>query len=145
MINLSLEMPSVDSFINFSYVSRETSTLKEVQLLRIYSEPLGTEVPRGSLQAIQLKRQEIQAKSIQQLDEKTNELLIRNAQNTATQSVNIAKMADGSSIKIETLQQTYETIKNGIKEIQQISADLTAKRNTDMQTLETIKTDMKQN
>ena len=97
------------------------------------------------VQAIQLKRQEIQAKSIQQLDEKTNELLIRNAQNTATQSVNIAKMAGGSSIKIETLQETYETIKNGIQETKQISADLAAKRNTDMQTLETMKTDMKQN
>ena len=97
------------------------------------------------VQAIQLKRQEIQAKSIQQLDEKTNELLIRNAQNTATQSVNIAKMAGGSSIKIETLQQTYETIKNGIQETQQISTDLAAKRNTDMQTLETMKTDMRQN
>lgn len=97
------------------------------------------------VQAIQLKRQEIQAKSIQQLDEKTNELLIRNAQNTAMQSVNIAKMAGGSSIKIETLQQTYETIKNGISETKQISADLAAKRNTDMQTLETMKTDMKQN
>lgn len=97
------------------------------------------------VQAIQLKRQEIQAKSIQQLDEKTNELLIRNAQNTATQSVNIAKLAGGSSIKVETLQQTYETIKNGITETRQISNDLAAKRNTDMQTLETMKEDMKKN
>lgn len=97
------------------------------------------------VQAIQLKRQEIQAKSIQQLDEKTNELLLRNAQNTAAQSVNIARMAGGSSIKIETLQSTYETIKNGIEETKQISADLAAKRNTDMQTLATMKDDLKKN
>ena len=63
------------------------------------------------VQAIQLKRQEIQAKSISQLDEKTNELLLRNAQNTATQSVNIARMAGGSAVQIETLRSTYETIK----------------------------------
>ena len=68
------------------------------------------------VQAIQLKRQEIQAKSIKQLDEKTNELLIRNAQNTANQSVNIARMAGGSSIQMETLRTTYETIKKGIEE-----------------------------
>ena len=61
------------------------------------------------VQAIQLKRQEIQAKSISQLDEKTNELLLRNAQNTATQSVNIARMAGGSAVQIETLRSTYES------------------------------------
>lgn len=97
------------------------------------------------VQAIQLKRQEIQAKSIQQLDEKTNELLLRNAQNTAAQSVNIARMAGGSSIKIETLQSTYETIKNGIEETRQISNELAAKRTADMQTLSTMKDDMRQN
>ena len=42
-------------------------------------------------QAVILKRQEIQAKSIKQLDDKTNELIMRNAQNTARQSVEIAK------------------------------------------------------
>ena len=42
-------------------------------------------------QAIILKRQEIQAKSIKQLDDKTNELIVRNAQRTAAQSVQIAK------------------------------------------------------
>lgn len=95
------------------------------------------------VQAIQLKRQEIQAKSIKQLDEKTNELLLRNAQNTAQQSVNIAKMAGGSSIQIETLKTTYETIKNGIEETKKINEELAMKRQQDSAELETMKADMK--
>ena len=58
-------------------------------------------------QAVILKRQEIQAKSIKQLDDKTNELIMRNAQNTARQSVEIAKMASGSSVSISTLEKSF--------------------------------------
>ena len=97
------------------------------------------------VQAIQLKRQEIQAKSIKQLDEKTNELLMRNAQNTAMQSVNIAKLTGGSSIQLETLQSTYETIKNGIEETRKISQEIADKRATDSKILEEIKIEMKKN
>ena len=94
------------------------------------------------VQAIQLKRQEIQAKSIKQLDEKTNELLIRNAQNTANQSVNIARMAGGSSIQMETLRTTYETIKKGIEETKQINNQIAEKRKSDSIELEHMKCDM---
>lgn len=96
------------------------------------------------VQAVQLKRQAIQAKSMQELDNKTNELLLRNAKNTAQQSVNIARMSGGSSIKIETLQETYNTIKNGIEETKQVNAEITTKRFQDAATLESLKTDMKQ-
>ncbi len=95
------------------------------------------------VQAIQLKRQEIQAKSIKQLDEKTNELLLRNAQNTATQSVNIANMAGGSSIQIETLKKSYETIKNGIAETEKINEKLALERQANSVELENMKADMK--
>lgn len=97
------------------------------------------------IQAIQLRRQQIQAKSIQQLDEKTNELLLRNAQNTATQSVAIAQMAGSSSIKIETLRSTYETIKNGIEQTKQITEQMAQERQANSAELETLKNDMKSN
>ena len=61
-------------------------------------------------QAVILKRQEIQAKSIKLLDDKTNELIMRNAQNTARQSVEIARMASGSSVAISTLEKSCVTI-----------------------------------
>lgn len=95
------------------------------------------------VQAINLKRQAIQAKSMQQLDDKTNELLRRNAQNTATQSVQIARMAGGSSISIETLQETYNTIQQGINETKQINEQIAADRARNSATLEVMKADMK--
>lgn len=94
-------------------------------------------------QAIILKRQEIQAKSIKQLDDKTNELLQRNAANTAAQSVRIAKMASSSSINIETLEKTYNTILKGIEETKAIEEANRIQRNENIGRLENIKKDLK--
>ena len=94
-------------------------------------------------QAIMLKRQRIQAESMKALDEKTNELLIKNAQNTVEQSKLIAQMSANSSIKVETLQQTWQTIVNGIDEVQAIQDEAKAKRKEDAKALEDIKADYK--
>ncbi len=94
-------------------------------------------------QAIMLKRQRIQAESLKALDEKTNELLIKNAQNTVEQSKMVAAMAANSSIKVETLQQTWETIVSGIDEVQAIQDQARAKRKEDAVALERIKEDYK--
>lgn len=96
------------------------------------------------VQAVQLKRQAIQAKAMQELDNKTNELLLRNAQNTAQQSTNIARMSGGSSIQIETLQKTYATIKEGIEETRHVQEELASKRSQDSLVLEQMKQEMKQ-
>lgn len=95
------------------------------------------------IQAIQLKKQAIQAKAMKDLDEKTNELLMRNAQNTANQSVKIAQMASGSSISLQTLEQTYATIQKGIEDTRRITEEMAAKRATDSAALESMKDDMK--
>lgn len=94
-------------------------------------------------QAIMLKRQKIQAESMKALDEKTNEMLIKNAQNTVDQSKMVAAMASSSSIKVETLQQTWQTIVNGIDEVQAIQDQAREKRKTDAVALEQIKADYK--
>lgn len=90
-------------------------------------------------QAIMLKRQKIQAEAMSALDEKTNEMLIKNANNTAEQSKMIAKMASGSSVKIETLETTWKTIVNGIDETKQIQETAKQKRIEDQAKLENIK------
>lgn len=95
------------------------------------------------IQAIQLKRQQIQAKSIADLDAKTNELLLRNAKNTAGQSVQIAKMAGTSSIQVETLRKTAETIRNGITETKNVMQEQAAKRVQDSKELDVMAEDMK--
>ncbi len=94
-------------------------------------------------QAIMLKRQRIQAESLAALDEKTNEMLIKNAQNTVEQSKMVAGMAANSSIKVETLQQTWQTIVTGIDEVQAIQDAAREKRKEDSKTLEAIKEDYK--
>lgn len=94
-------------------------------------------------QAIMLKRQRIQAESLAALDEKTNEMLIKNAQNTVNQSKTIAAMSAGSSIKVETLQQTWQTIVSGIDEVQAIQDQAREKRKQDAIALEEIKKDYK--
>lgn len=96
-------------------------------------------------QAVILKRQEIQAKSIKQLDDKTNELIMRNATNTARQSVEIAKMSSGSSIQIETLQKSFETIMKGIEDTKAIQSSNRQQRQENSVKLEQIKANMKRN
>lgn len=90
-------------------------------------------------QAIMLKRQRIQAEAMSALDEKTNEMLIKNAKNTVEQSKMTAKLASGSSIKIETLETTWRTIVNGIDETKQIQENAHKQRIEDQARLETIK------
>jgi len=92
-------------------------------------------------QAIMLKRQRIQAESMAALDEKTNEMLIRNAQNTAEQSKMAAQLSSGSSIKIETLEKTWQTIVKGIDETKQIQDNARKQRIDDQKRLEAIKAD----
>jgi uncharacterized protein YaaN involved in tellurite resistance len=96
-------------------------------------------------QAIILKRQEIQAKSIKQLDDKTNELILRNASSTARQSVEIAKMASGSSVAMETLEKSFETIMKGIEDTKAIQVANRQKRAENSHKLENIKANMKRN
>ena len=99
---------------------------------------------QGIAQAMMLKRQRIQAEAMSALDEKTNEMLIKNAQNAVQVSTMTARMASGSSIKIETLEKTWQTIMNGIDETQRIQNDARTKRLEDQKRLEVIKQDFNQ-
>lgn len=92
-------------------------------------------------QAIMLKRQRVQAEAMSALDEKTNEMLLKNARNTAEQSKMIAKMASGSSVKIETLESTWRTIVTGIDETRQIQENAKKQREADKERLESLKAD----
>ncbi len=92
-------------------------------------------------QAILLKRQRIQAEAMAALDEKTNEMLIKNARNTAEQSKMTARLASGSSIKIETLETTWKMIVTGIEETKQIQENARKQRIQDQAKLENIKSE----
>ena len=92
-------------------------------------------------QAIMLKRQKIQADAISALDERTNEMLIKNAKNTVEQAKITTRLASGSSIKADTLETTWRTIVEGIEETRKIQEDAHRQRVEDQAKLERIKQD----
>ncbi len=90
-------------------------------------------------QAVMLKRQRVQAEAMQALDEKTNELLIKNAHNTVAQTKLTTQLASGSSIKVETLEETWKTIVEGIDETRKIQDEAKRKRQEDSVKLQRLK------
>ena len=90
-------------------------------------------------QTMMLKRQKIQADSMSALDKRTNELLIKNAQNTVEQSKQITRMTNTSSVQIETLEKTWNTIVSGIDETKRIQEEAKRKREEDSKRLDAIK------
>lgn len=127
----SVPMIKMMAFSNMNLVRKINSAF--IVTLPVFKQALA--------QAMMLKRQKIQADAISALDEKTNEMLIKNAQNTVEQSKMIARMASGSSIKIETLEKSWQTIMNGIDETRQIQDDARKQRQEDQIKLQAIKQD----
>ncbi|MBD7936171.1 toxic anion resistance protein [Cytobacillus sp. Sa5YUA1] len=77
----------------------------------------------GLIQAMAAKRQKLVADSMSELDRRTNEMLVRNAQNISQQSTEIARLAGGPSIKIETIEQSWDIIMKGMQETKSIEEE----------------------
>lgn len=77
----------------------------------------------GLIQAVAAKRQKLVAESMSELDRRTNEMLLRNAQNISQQSADIARLAGGPSIKIETIEETWNIIIKGMQETKAIEEE----------------------
>ena len=125
----SVPMIKTMEFSNMNLVRKINSAF--IVTLQVFKQALA--------QAIMLKRQKIQAEAMSALDQKTNEMLIKNARNTVEQSKMTAQLASGSSIKIETLETTWRTIVNGIDETKQIQENARKQRIEDQARLENIK------
>ena len=125
----SIPMIKTMEFSNMNLVRKINSAF--IVTLPVFKQALA--------QAIMLKRQKLQAESMAALDAKTNEMLIKNARNTVEQSKMTARLASGSSIKIETLETTWRTIVNGIDETRSIQENARKQRTEDAKRLETIK------
>lgn len=77
----------------------------------------------GVIQAVAAKRQKLVADSMSELDRRTNEMLLKNAQNISRQSTDIARLAGGPSIKIETIEESWNIIIKGMQETQAIEEE----------------------
>lgn len=95
-------------------------------------------------QAIMLKRQRIQSEAMSALDERTNEMLLKNAKNTVEQAKITTRLASGSSIKADTLETTWRTIMDGIEETRKIQEAASRQRVEDQAKLERIKQEFNQ-
>ena len=130
----SIPMIKTMEFSNMNLVRKINSAF--IVTLPVFKQALA--------QAIMLKRQRLQAESMAALDAKTNEMLIKNARNTVEQSKMTARLASGSSIKIETLETTWRTIVNGIDETRSIQENARKQRTEDAKRLEAIKQEFNQ-
>ena len=125
----SIPMIKTIEFSNMNLVRKINSAF--IVTLPVFKQALA--------QAMMLKRQRVQAEAMQALDDKTNEMLIKNAQNSVEQAKMTARMASGSSIKIETLETTWKTIMNGIEETKKIQEQAHNQRVSDQAKLQNIK------
>ena len=130
----SIPMIKTMEFSNMNLVRKINSAF--IVTLPVFKQALA--------QAIMLKRQRLQAESMAALDAKTNEMLIKNARNTVEQSKMTARLASGSSIKIETLETTWRTIVDGIDETRSIQENARKQRTEDAKRLEAIKQEFNQ-
>ena len=130
----SIPMIKTMQFANMNLVRKINSAF--IITLPVFKQALA--------QAILLKRQRIQAEAMSALDEKTNEMLLRNAQNTADQSRMTAQLASGSSVKIETLEKTWKTIVQGIDDTRRIQEDARKQRESDTERLRVIQGEFEQ-
>lgn len=130
----SIPMIKTIEFSNMNLVRKINSAF--IITLPIFKQALA--------QAIMLKRQRVQAEAMSALDQKTNEMLIKNARNAVEQSKMTAKLSSGSSIKIETLETTWRTIVSGIDETREIQENAKRQRVEDQARLEVIKREFQQ-
>ena len=95
-------------------------------------------------QAILLKRQKLQSDAMSVLDQRTNEMLLKNARNTVAQTKATARLAGTPSIQADTLQKTWQTIVGGIEETQKLQQSARDQRQQDQVKLENIRRDFMQ-
>jgi uncharacterized protein YaaN involved in tellurite resistance len=98
----------------------------------------------GLIQAMAAKRQKLVADSMSELDRRTNEMLLKNAQNISQQSTDIARLAGGSSIKIETIEESWNIIIKGMQETRAIEDENKRMRIEGTKRLEQLQNNFKQ-
>lgn len=137
-----MDLKTAESIALQSIPMIKTMEFSNVNLTRKINSAFIVTIPvfkQALAQAMMLKRQKIQADSMSALDKRTNELLIKNAQNTVEQSKQITRMTNTSSVQIETLEKTWNTIVSGIDETKRIQEEAKREREEDSKRLDAIK------
>ena len=89
-------------------------------------------------QAVFIKQQTLQAKSMAALDAATNDLLLKNSKNVADSMRTTASLAGKSSIDITTIEESWKNIMDGIRDTNSITNELSKQRDNDKVRLEQL-------
>lgn len=100
---------------------------------------------QGITQAIMLKRQALIAKNVDAVRQTTDELIVKNAQNTATQVTMMANLATRGAVSIEKLKESYDILQKGSNDAQEIIKKNISKMEQDRKILEQFKYEMIKN
>lgn len=92
-------------------------------------------------QAILAKRQKLQAESFKALDERTNEMIEKNAHMIVDNAKLATELSQSSAIKVSTLENSWKTIMDGIEEQKKLTEDLHKMREEDKLKLEALNDD----
>lgn len=117
-----------------------------VDLLRKYNSAFTVGIPifkNNLAQAVLLKRQAIQAKSMEDFDEAVRQQFQANAERTAQVSGQIARMTNRSAFSYDDLQKAYDTVQQGQVEVEQAIEQANAKRQEDRKKIEQLQLEMK--
>ncbi|NKE08078.1 MULTISPECIES: toxic anion resistance protein [Mesobacillus] len=77
----------------------------------------------GLIQAAATKRKKLMIDSMKELERSTKELVVRNVQDVAANNVDLARHIGTPGIRIETIEECYQIILKGMKEIKVIEEE----------------------
>lgn len=89
-------------------------------------------------QALLSKQQRVQAQALEALDDTTNELWKKNVQSSVENMQLATKLGSTSAIKIETLEQTWDTIMKGIDDTNKLRSEIESKNVEDRKRLDAL-------
>lgn len=97
----------------------------------------------GIINAVNAKRQKLHADSLNAFEDRANEMLRETTKDIMNQSVDIARRTGTSSIKMETIEDMWDTIVKGIDEYKQVKDQQVIQRQQDRVRLEQIREEAK--
>ncbi|MGE7919444.1 toxic anion resistance protein [Viridibacillus sp. NPDC093762] len=97
----------------------------------------------GIINAVNARRQKLHADSLNAFEDRANQMLQDVTSDIMQQSVDIARRSGSSSIKMETIENMWDTIVTGIDEYKAVKQEQAVQRVEDKKRLETIREDAK--
>lgn len=97
----------------------------------------------GIINTVSAKRQKVHSDSLNAFEDRANQMLKDVTSDIMNQSVEIAKRSGSSSIKMETIENMWDTIVKGIAEYKQVKEEQSMQRIEDRKKLEALREDAK--